>query len=311
LVWDGLSSSSSSSNGGSSPLTKAIREAEHRFDTAIGATRLQVYQSESLTKEDVKASNLSPDGVMQAVLQQAHWRAHGYTAVTYESASTAAFKHGRTETIRSATAESARMCVVFGGRPGVAGLAGAGGVPCVGAELHKSTDPATRYTALRASTEMHKKISLGAVMGKGVDRHLFALSVWADRLGLPSSGEGKRLGVYADPAWAHFRDIRLSTSTLASDALDGGGFGPVNGHSYAVGYGIEERGTQFHVMSYDSSKASAVFPESEPHSARVNPTAVGYQPVDNAALLEGIQKSLEDVHDAIRKGKPLASGSKA
>ncbi len=33
-------------------------------------------------------------------MQLAHFRTHGYTPSTYESASTAGFKHGRTETIR-------------------------------------------------------------------------------------------------------------------------------------------------------------------------------------------------------------------
>jgi len=37
----------------------------------------------------------------------------GKTAATYESCSTAAFKHGRTETIRSATVATAKACQLF------------------------------------------------------------------------------------------------------------------------------------------------------------------------------------------------------
>jgi len=37
----------------------------------------------------------------------------GKTAATYESCSTAAFKHGRTETIRSATTATANACRLF------------------------------------------------------------------------------------------------------------------------------------------------------------------------------------------------------
>jgi len=37
----------------------------------------------------------------------------GKTAPTYESCSTAAFKHGRTETIRSATVATAKACQMF------------------------------------------------------------------------------------------------------------------------------------------------------------------------------------------------------
>jgi len=37
----------------------------------------------------------------------------GKTAATYESCSTAAFKHGRTETVRSATVATAKACQLF------------------------------------------------------------------------------------------------------------------------------------------------------------------------------------------------------
>lgn len=43
---------------------------------------------------------------MQMAMQLAHFRVHGHLVSTYESANHAAFKHGRTETIRSATNEA-------------------------------------------------------------------------------------------------------------------------------------------------------------------------------------------------------------
>ena len=46
-------------------VSAAIRDAERYNDGVVGATELRVYQSPSLTKEDVKRSRLSPDGVMQ------------------------------------------------------------------------------------------------------------------------------------------------------------------------------------------------------------------------------------------------------
>jgi len=81
-------------------------------------------------------------------------------------------------------------------------------------------------------------------MGKGVDRHLFALERWSERIGAGPQA------IFGDEGYATMKDIRLSTSTLASAALDGGGFGPVSRTSYGVGYGIESRGAQFHVTSY-------------------------------------------------------------
>ena len=42
--------------------------------------------------------------------QMAYYRQYGETVATYESCSTAAFKHGRTETIRPATAATKKVC---------------------------------------------------------------------------------------------------------------------------------------------------------------------------------------------------------
>ena len=44
--------------------------------------------------------------------------------------------------------------------------------------------------------------------------------------------------------------IVLSTSTLSSDVIVGGGFGPVNDDCYAVGYGIRPHGCEAQVMTY-------------------------------------------------------------
>jgi carnitine O-palmitoyltransferase 2 len=46
-------------------VVQAIRDAEAYSDGVVAATQLQVYQTESLTKDDIKRSKLSPDGVMQ------------------------------------------------------------------------------------------------------------------------------------------------------------------------------------------------------------------------------------------------------
>ena len=47
-------------------------------------------------------------------LQMAYHRlSGGGTAATYESCSTSAFKHGRTETVRSCTSETKHACELF------------------------------------------------------------------------------------------------------------------------------------------------------------------------------------------------------
>lgn len=148
-----------------------------------------------------------------------------------------------------------------------------------------STSHAARYAALSAATSQHKKISFDAVMGKGVDRHLYALQQWAQRLrgqhpSLPADGPAP--AIFTDPGYAIFKDIRLSTSTLASPALQGGGFGPVSGHSYGVGYGIEERGAHFHVMSYATPTSRC----------------------DNGSFIRAVETALQDFHKTILSAAP-------
>lgn len=200
---------------------KAVSEAEAKADALVDSAELEVYETDSLTKEDLKKQKLSPDGTMQMVLQLAHQRMHGYTPSTYESASTAAFKHGRTETIRSASPEAKAFALAF---------------------CDDSTDRDTRLGLLREAVDRHSKTTRDCMMGKGCDRHLFALRKLAE-------ANGQRVPLFEDPAYAVFTDIRVSTSTLASPALDGGGFGPISPRAYSVGYGIEERGSRFHVMT--------------------------------------------------------------
>ena len=112
----------------------------------------------------LKKHRVSPDGALQMAFQLAYHRMHGGSQPsTYESASTSAFKHGRTETIRSATPEAAAF---------------------VGAFADASTSPSDRARAMRAAVDNHTRITREALMGKGMDRHLFALGQLAASKGL-------------------------------------------------------------------------------------------------------------------------------
>ena len=58
--------------------------------------------SDAVDSNWVKQHKIGPDGCLQMAFQLAHASTHdGKAGATYESASTSAFKHGRTETIRT------------------------------------------------------------------------------------------------------------------------------------------------------------------------------------------------------------------
>lgn len=67
----------------------------NRFDDETGKLEFEVFESDVLSKNYIKSKNLSPDGVIQMAYQLAYRRHRGGTVSTYESSSTAAFKHGR------------------------------------------------------------------------------------------------------------------------------------------------------------------------------------------------------------------------
>lgn len=82
---------------------KYIAEAEDRFKTQINQLDVDPFIYEEMGKKDCKKLGISPDAFMQMAFQIAYYRLYSETPATYESCSTAAFRHGRTETIRPAT----------------------------------------------------------------------------------------------------------------------------------------------------------------------------------------------------------------
>jgi carnitine O-acetyltransferase len=83
-----------------------IKEAENNFDKIVGAHELCVLHYDAYGKDFIKQFKLSPDAWAQLVKQLAFYKFKGRPGVTYESAQTRKFQHGRTEVIRAASSES-------------------------------------------------------------------------------------------------------------------------------------------------------------------------------------------------------------
>lgn len=203
-------------------VAAALERARARLAAHIASMSVEVVESQLVGSAWAKRNGLSPDGLMQMSLQLAHHRLHGKAVSTYESASTAAFKHGRTDVIRAATPESLALCEVFADR---------------------ASGAARRAGALRLAVGTHSRVTRDCLMGKGVDRHLFALRQLALEL------RGAPPAALADGTYATFCEIIISTSTLTSEALADGGFGPVGPRCYAAGYGIRAEGCRFVLRS--------------------------------------------------------------
>eukprot|EP01104_Vermistella_antarctica_P002779 TRINITY_DN12999_c0_g1_i1.p1 TRINITY_DN12999_c0_g1~~TRINITY_DN12999_c0_g1_i1.p1 ORF type:complete len:763 (-),score=134.46 TRINITY_DN12999_c0_g1_i1:176-2464(-) len=227
-------------------IGSAVEGAQSEMDAAVARLNLARGFSTSVTKPILKRHGLSPDAVVQLSFQLAfnrmsggkfspHTGSEGGDAVsTYESASTGAFLHGRTEVIRSATPESVDFVRAMN-------------------ESGEGTEHRMKQReALSCAVKAHSALSKAASMGGGVDRHLFALR------DLDSRSDSPLLpAIFDDPTYTTYGANILSTSTLASPALQGGAFGPVHDHGYGIGYALMDNYAGFLVSSYQDSKALA------------------------------------------------------
>lgn len=101
-----------------SELENGIQKAKENFDSAVSKLTIDALEFKKGGKKQLKKSKLSPDAIAQLAFQMGFLRQYGQTIATYESCSTAAFRHGRTETIRPATIYTKRCAHAFVNQPG-------------------------------------------------------------------------------------------------------------------------------------------------------------------------------------------------
>ncbi|XP_056234137.1 carnitine O-palmitoyltransferase 2, mitochondrial [Seriola aureovittata] len=208
-----------------SELESGINKAKENFDSAVSKLTIDAMEFKKGGKEQLKKSKLSPDAIVQLAFQMGYLRQYGETVATYESCSTAAFKHGRTETIRPATKHTKQCSHAFVCQPGQHS------VDQLRAMLHECS-------------KYHGQLTKEAAMGQGFDRHLFAMRYLAN-----SKGQALH-NLYTDPAYAAINHNILSTSTLTSPAVNLGGFAPVVPDGFGVGYGVHDDWIGCNVSSY-------------------------------------------------------------
>lgn len=214
----------------SDALKAGIASAKEKFEATVNTLTVDCMQFHRGGKDFLKKQKLSPDAVAQLAFQMAFLRQYGQTVATYESCSTAAFKHGRTETVRPASIFTKRCSEAFVREPSRHSAA----------ELQHMMAECSKY---------HNQLTKEAAMGQGFDRHLFALRHIAAAQGmvLPE--------LYLDPAYGQINHNILSTSTLSSPAVNLGGFAPVVSDGFGVGYAVHDNWIGCNVSSYPSRNA--------------------------------------------------------
>ncbi|KAJ1170255.1 hypothetical protein NDU88_002135 [Pleurodeles waltl] len=208
-------------------LKAGIMKAKENFDAAVKTLSVGTMEFKLGGKNTLKKHKVSPDAVAQLSFQVAFFRQYGKTVATYESCSTAAFKHGRTETIRPASVYTKKLVEALVREPSKYSVD----------ELREMIAQCSKY---------HGQLTKEAAMGQGFDRHLFALRY------LASTGSSSLPDFFQDPAYSQINHNILSTSTLSSPAVQMGGFGPVVPDGFGVGYGVHDDWVGCNVTSYPS-----------------------------------------------------------
>ncbi|XP_065830523.1 carnitine O-palmitoyltransferase 2, mitochondrial-like isoform X2 [Oscarella lobularis] len=204
-----------------SEVRVAIEKAKKRFDERVAQLSVHHIQYEKFGKKFIKSKKQNADAILQLTLQAAFYAQYGFIPSTYESCSTAAFKHGRTETVRSATMETAAFIKAI-----------------------QSGNKSQLAELLTKVSAKHSTLTGEAQKGQGFDRHLFALKCLAEEKGLTPE-------FFQHPSYLKMGHIILSTSTLPpAEALVFGGFAPVTPDGLGVGYGGRDDVLGYGVTAY-------------------------------------------------------------
>eukprot|EP00731_Ephydatia_muelleri_P037937 Em0604g4a len=216
----------------SEPLKKVIadgRLATEKAANSLSINMLEYHQyGKEVLEEDEPESRCHSAAVFAGRI--AYYRQYKGCVPTYESCSTAAFRHGRTETIRSATMATKACSEAF--------------------ERSHPADVEAMMKLIKECVVWHSKLVKEAATGQGFDRHLFALKNLAKEEGMVTTP------LFEDPAYSYLNHIILSTSTLSSDAVLVGGFAPVTPDGYGVGYGVKDDSLGCHLTTYTTRDGS-------------------------------------------------------
>ena len=202
--------------------------AKHDFNELVENNSLHVQSFHGYGSTFMKQSGYSPDAFVQMAIQIATYRLWGEQAGTYEATQVRPFLHGRTETTRSVSQESAALVKMFGLQP-----------------ANDESNVAIRkekLQLLQSAVKAHVKYIQDASLANGVDRHVLGLSM------LVKDGEAMP-DLYSDPVFQRGKRWRVSTSHLTHPKLVGWGYGQVVPDGVGLAYSIHPRHCMFNVTA--------------------------------------------------------------
>ncbi|CAH0557685.1 unnamed protein product [Brassicogethes aeneus] len=210
-------------------VLKDIHAANTTVDDMVANLDTDSFKFEDFGKDFVKSQKLSPDSFIQIAMQYAFYKIHRVPGAHYESAATRKYIHGRTETIRSCSIESVAFAKT----------------------MLQSKSDSDKVAALKSAINSHKKYSIDAVNGFGVDRHLLGLKQVAleKKIPLPE--------LYQDASYARSSHMRLSTSQVATKCDGFMVYAPLTSDGYGCCYNPRPNDINFGVSAFTSNQETS------------------------------------------------------
>ncbi|ODA81037.1 hypothetical protein RJ55_03999 [Drechmeria coniospora] len=251
-------------------LSIAVRFAETRLADLIEQNEFQCLDFDSYGKNFITSMGFSPDAFVQMAFQAAYYGLYGRVECTYEPAMTKIFLHGRTEAIRTVSADSVDFVQTF----------------------WADNPLEQKIEALKQACQQHVTRTRNCAKAQGCDRHLYALlCVWQKYIddevdssmssagqSSPTNDESSLAGghggevvetsrgrgdstvsrprdvqslpfIFADSGWDKLNTTILSTSNCGNPSLRQFGFGPTSGDGFGIGYIIKDESISICVSS--------------------------------------------------------------
>ena len=191
-------------------VQSALAAEKYMEEVIFADNKTAVVSLKDFGSKAIKKAGMAPDSFMQMSLQLAYGLdQNGATPPTYETASTRAFLHGRTECIRSQSAMSKKF---------------------VDAYMSGKESPENLRKLLVEAGTAHRNYLTRCSNGRGADRHMLMLRVFAMSMKRPLHP------IYSDPLYVRGSSYELSTSQLPWPCFDHVGFGAPFPNAYGSCY---------------------------------------------------------------------------
>lgn len=194
----------------------------------MGRHALHVQSFRGYGSDFIKKSGYSPDAYVQIAMQVATYRLWGEQAGTYEASQVRPFLHGRTETTRTVSSQSAAFVREMGLQPKM--------------DEHDKTARKAKLRLLQEAVNAQVQYTGKAAQAQGVDRHFFGLSMLV-------KGQETAPDLYNDPVFVRSKRWRVSTSNLTHPNFENWGYGEVVPDGVGLAYSVHKRHCIFNIVA--------------------------------------------------------------